>query len=52
MSKTITLEGTAALTAQSLIAAVRTKWPVLNGVRDEEVLAILVNFALTKEALA
>lgn len=49
MSTTITLEGVDALAAQSAIAEARVKWPVLNGVTDEEALTILVGFALAKE---
>lgn len=52
MNTTITLEGAAALTAQSMIAEARAKWPVLNGATDGEVLTILVGFALTKEVRA
>ena len=52
MSKTITLEGTAALAVQSMIAEARAKWPTLNGATDEEALTILVGFALTKEVRA
>lgn len=52
MSKTITLEGTAALAVQSMIAEARAKWPTLNGATDEEALTILVVFALTKEVRA
>ena len=52
MNTTITLEGAAALTVQSMIAETRAKWPVLNGVTDGEVLIILVGSALTKEVRA
>ena len=52
MNKTITLTGNAALTTQSMIAEARAKWPVLNGVTDEEVLTILVGYSLTREATA
>lgn len=52
MKATITLDGADALAAQSMIAEARAKWPVLKGVTDEEVLTILVGFALTKEVPA
>lgn len=52
MNTTVTLKGAAALTAQSLIAEARAKWPVLNGITDKDVLTILVGFALAKEVSA
>lgn len=49
MKKTITLPGDAALTAQSMITEARAKWPILNGATDEDVLAIMVGYSLTRE---
>lgn len=49
MKKTI-MTGAAALTAQSMIAEARAKWPILSGATDEEVLTILVGYSLTREA--
>lgn len=48
----ITLTGEAALTAQKAIAQVRSMFPALDGISDEEILRILVNFSLAKEASA
>lgn len=49
MKKTITLTDDTALTAQSMIADARAKWPILSGTTDEDVLAILLNYSLTRE---
>lgn len=52
MSKTITLEGDAALIVQDMIAEARTTYPILSGATDEEVLTILVGFSITREVTA
>lgn len=49
MKKTITLTGDDALAAQSMILEARAKWPILSGATDEDVLAILVGYSLTRE---
>lgn len=48
----ITLTGEAALAAQKAIAQVRSMFPALDGISDEDILRILVNVSLVKEAAA
>lgn len=48
----ITLTGKDALTAQKAIAQARSMFPILDGISDEDVLRILVNASLAKEASA
>lgn len=50
MKREVTLEGDEAITIQSMIAEARAKWPILNEVTDNEVIEILIGYALTKEA--
>ena len=46
----ITLTGEAALAAQKAVARARSMFPALDGVSDEDILRILVNVSLAKEA--
>lgn len=48
----ITLTGQDALTAQKAIAQVRSMFPALDGISDEDILRILVDVSLAKEVSA
>lgn len=48
----ITLTGEDAMTAQKAITQARSIFPALDGISDEDILRILVNASLEKEASA